>query len=215
MAGLHPDGIDECIKKAIRCLKTRNFRNGGFNYTAGGAPTGLTATGCLCMQLLGYMNEPEVKAALDTMRGWLPLFEGEAKGGLVAGGPMPGTAPQYYGYYAAQCKYQAGMCAGAKPENVKSWQDWNMAMKKKYPQSIELDGEIADANGKMQPCGFWSKGYNNKYMGTCLIALQLMVYYRYLPTTQTEAAKAIDTPDETETKASAKKAKEVQVEVDI
>ena len=44
MAGLHPDGIDECIKKAIRCLKTRNFRNGGFNYTAGGAPTGLTAT---------------------------------------------------------------------------------------------------------------------------------------------------------------------------
>ena len=216
MAGLHPDGIDECIKKAIRCLKTRNFRNGGFNYTAGGAPTGLTAPGCLCMQLLGYMNEPEVKAALDTMRGWLPLFEGEAKGGLVAGGPMPGTAPQYYGYYAAQCKYQAGMCAGAKPENVKSWQDWNMAMKAKYPPTIELDGEIADANGKMQPCGFWSKGYNNKYMGTCLIALQLMVYYRYLPTTQTKAAKAIDAPDEPEAKANAKKkAKEVQVEVDI
>ena len=216
MAGLHPDGIDECIKKAIRCLKTRNFRNGGFNYTAGGAPTGLTATGCLCMQLLGYMNEAEVKAALDTMRGWLPLFEGEAKGGLVAGGPMPGSAPQYYSYYASQCKYQAGMCAGAKPENVKSWQDWNMAMKAKYPPSIELDGEIADANGKMQPCGFWSKGYNNKYMGTCLIALQLMVYYRYLPTTQTKAAKANDTPDEPAKKDDAKKkSKEVQVEVDI
>ena len=216
MAGLHPDGLDECIKKAIRCLKTRNFRNGGFNYTAGGAPTGLTATGCLCMQLLGYMNEAEVKAALETMRGWLPLFEGEAKGGLVAGGPMPGNAPQYYSYYASQCKYQAGMCAGADPKNVKSWQDWNMAMKAKYPPSIELDGEIADANGKMQPCGFWSKGYNNKYMGTCLIALQLMVYYRYLPTTQTKAAKANDAPDESGKKSDAKKtSKDVQVEVDI
>ena len=216
MAGLHPDGLEECIKKAIRCLKTRNFRNGGFNYTAGGAPTGLTATGCLCMQLLGYMNDMEVKASLETMRGWLPLFEGEAKGGLVAGGPMPGNAPQYYSYYAAQCKYQAGMCAGADPKNVKSWQDWNMAMKAKYPPSIELDGEIADANGKMQPCGFWSKGYNNKFLGTSLIALQLMVYYRYLPTTQTKAAKANDAPDEPAKKADAKKkSKEVQVEVDI
>ena len=217
MAGLHPDGLDECIKKAVKCLKTRNFRNGGFNYTAGGGPTGLTATGCLCMQLLGYMNEQEVKAALETMRGWLPLFEGEAKGGLTAGGPCPGSAPQYYCYYAAQCKYQAGMCAGATPANVKSWQDWNVAMKAKYPPSIELDGEIADANGKMQPCGFWSKGYNNKTMGTCLIALQLMVYYRYLPTTQTKAAKAIDTPDDEPAKKSdaKKKSNEVQVDVDI
>ena len=36
LAGLAPEGLDECIKKAIRCLKTRNFRNGGFNYTANG-----------------------------------------------------------------------------------------------------------------------------------------------------------------------------------
>ena len=107
LAGLHPDGLDDCIKKAIRCLKTRNFRNGGFNYTAGGGPTGLTATGCLAMQLLGYGNEPEVKSALDFMRGWLPAFE--AKGNAVPGGPLPGSGPQYYCYYAAQCKYQAGM----------------------------------------------------------------------------------------------------------
>ena len=45
MAGMHPKGLDACIKKAIKCLKTRNFKNGGFNYTAGGGPTGLTATG--------------------------------------------------------------------------------------------------------------------------------------------------------------------------
>ena len=213
MAGLHPDGLEECIKKAIKCLKTRNFKNGGFNYCAGGAPTGLTATGCLCMQLLGYGDQQEVNAALDMMRGWLPVFE--AKGGLTAGGPTPGTNPQYYCYYAAQCKYQAGMCQGATPANVKSWQDWNLAMKQVYPKTMKDAGTIDGIDGKPKACGFWDQGYNNPTMGTCLCALQLMVYYRYLPTTQTKAGKVEreDAPEKKDVK-KAKKA-EVEVEVDI
>lgn len=213
MAGLHPDGLDECIKKAIKCLKTRNFKNGGFNYCAGGAPTGLTATGCLCMQLLGYGDQQEVNAALDMMRGWLPVFE--AKGGLKAGGPTPGDNPQYYCYYAAQCKYQAGMCQGATPANVKSWQDWNLAMKQVYPKSMKDAGTIVGIDGKPKACGFWDQGYNNPTMGTCLCALQLMVYYRYLPTTQTKAGRVEreDAPEKKDVK-KAKKA-EVEVEVDI
>ena len=211
MAGLHPDGLDECIKKAIKCLKTRNFRNNGFNYTAGGGPTGLTATGCLCMQLLGYMNEPEVKAALDTMRTWLPSFEG-TKGPLAAG--LPSGAPQYYSYYCSQCKYQAGMCEGATPANVKTWQEWNTAMKALYPKTITPAGEIEGVDGKMKPIGYWKEGYNSPTMGTCLVALQLMVYYRYLPTTQTKAAKA-EKHDDDKKKDSKKSSKEVDVEVDI
>ena len=214
MAGLHPDGIEECIKKAIKCLKTRNFKGLGFNYTAGGGATGLTATGCLCMQLLGYMNEPEVKTALNTMREWKPCFE--AKGSLTDGGPTPGSAPQYYCYYAAQCKYQAGMCAGATPANVKIWQDWNTAMKALYPPAITDAGTIDGIDGKPKACGFWKQGYNNPTMGTCLVALQLMVYYRYLPTTQTKAAKVESHDDDADTKkGSKKKSKEVDVEVDI
>ncbi|MBO7721674.1 MAG: terpene cyclase/mutase family protein [Kiritimatiellae bacterium] len=210
MAGLHPEGLDECIKKAIRCLKTRNFKNIGFNYTAGGAATGLTATGCLCMQLLGFMNEPEVKTSLDTMREWKPVFE--AKGVLKPGGPTPGTSPQYYCYYAAQCKYQAGMCQGATPINVKTWQEWNSAMKALYPSSIiTLPETIEGIDGKPKAIGYWKQGYNNPTMGTCLVALQLMVYYRYLPTTQVEAAK----PVQDESRKDGKKSKEVEVEVDI
>ena len=214
MAGLHPNGLDECIKKAIKCLKTRNFRGLGFNYTAGGGPTGLTATGCLCMQLLGYMNEPEVKTALNTMREWKPVFE--SKAGLKDGGPTPGSAPQYYCYYAAQCKYQAGMCQGATPANVKIWQDWNTAMKTLYPPSITPDGTITGIDGKEKPCGYWKQGYNNPTMGTCLVALQLMVYYRYLPTTQTKAAKVEAHDDDADAKkGSKKKSKDVDIEVDI
>ena len=210
MAGLHPDGLDECIKKAIRCLKTRNFKNGGFNYTAGGNPTGLTATGCLCMQLLGYMNESEVKTALDTMREWTPTFD--------KGKPMfPGVCPQYYSYYASQCKYQAGMCQGATPANVKTWQDWNSAMKRLYPPSIIDAGTIEGVDGKPKACGYWKNndahGSGNT-MATCLCALQLMVYYRYLPTTQTKAAK-VEGDDDVGTKKGGKNSKDVDVEVDI
>jgi hypothetical protein len=219
MAGMHPKGLDECIKKAVKCLKTRNFKNGGFNYTAGGGPTGLTATGCLAMQLLGYMNEPEVKAALDTMRAWLPSFT-PAKGKKLTEA-LPGHNPQYYCYYAAQCKYQAGMCQGATPANVKAWQDWNIAMKGLYPRTIiNLPETIPGPDGKPRKIGYWKMDKAEQTcqsggdtMATCLCALQLMVYYRYLPTTQTKAAKAITDSDSDGDKKG--KSKDIDVEVDI
>ena len=212
LAGIPPDGLDDCIKKAIRCLKTRNFRNGGFNYTAGGGPTGLTATGCLAMQLLGYGNEPEVKSALDFMRAWLPSFE--AKGNAVAGGPLPGSGPQYYCYYAAQCKYQAGMCENADPKNVKLWQDWNVEMKKLYCSTlITCDETIPGVDGKPKQMGYWKNGYNNPMLGTCLCALQLMVYYRYLPTSKIEKAAPKDNAGGAKNKVSKKEV--VDIEVDI
>ena len=219
MAGMHPKGLDECIKKAIKCLKTRNFKRGGFNYTAGGGPTGLTATGCLAMQLLGYMNETEVKEALETMRAWRPSFEGNK--GKKLNEALPAGNPQYYCYYASQCKYQAGMCQGATPANIKSWQDWNLAMKALYPRTIKtLSETIPGPDGKPRKIGFWDCGQDEtcksagNVMTTCLCALQLMVYYRYLPTTQTKAAKAITSGDE-EDNSKGKKSSEIDVEVDI
>ena len=219
MAGMHPKGLDECIKKAVKCLKTRNFKNGGFNYTAGTGPTGLTATGCLAMQLLGYMNEPEVKAALDTMRPWKPSFEGSPKGTKLTEG-LPSANPQYYCYYASQCKYQAGMCVGATPANVKSWQDWNLAMKALYPRTMKaLPDTIPGPDGKARKIAYWPWVADNTCkaggdtMTTCLCALQLMVYYRYLPTTQTKAAKAITSGEDD--KKDTKKSNDVDVEVDI
>ena len=191
MADMHPDGLNEAIQKAIRCLKSRNFKNGGFNYTAGGAPTGLTATGCLAMQLLGYSNESQVKSALNTMRDWLPSFEGGKGGGLTAA--LPGPNPQYYSYYATQCKYQAGMRAGATKEDELAWQTWNKAMKALYPSSItDVAETVPDYKGGQHKQGYYleciNDNYSNDIMSSCLVALQLMVYYRYLPTTQTKAS---------------------------
>ncbi len=192
MAGIHPEGLDECIKKAVRCLKTRNFKNGGFNYVAGGNPTGLTATGCLAMQLLGYGNQPEVASALDYMREWNPSFDAAD----VCAAKSPGGSPQYYCYYATQCKYQAGMKQGAKKNDEMAWQKWNLAMKKYYPSVIIDDPEmVPDWTGKGHKQGHFENRdahTSRPTMDTCLAALQLMVYYRYLPTTQTKAGATVD-----------------------
>ena len=183
MAGLHPDGLDECIKKAIKCLVQRNFRGGGFGYTAGGNPTGLTATGCLAMQLLGSGDRPEVRSALDYMRAWRPAFD-KAKVDVKS----PGACPQYYCYYAAQCKYQAGMRPGATPADRQAWQEWNTGMKALYPKTIITPDETVEGpDGKPRQIGYWTNADahgSGDVMSTCLCALQLMVYYRYLPTTQ-------------------------------
>ena len=213
LAGIHPEGLDECINKAMHCLATRNFHDGGFYYTpqSKGKPKGLTATGCLAMQLLGFGDRKEVVEALDTMREWLPAFK---QGQIKVQGVDAGNCPQYYCYYASQCKYQAGMKQGATPENVKAWQDWNVAMKKLYTESIiTLDGEY-EFEGKPHKIGYWKNEdahSSGPVMSTCLCALQLMVYYRYLPTTQAEKG----SNDDDASKRSKRKDDEVKVEVDI
>ena len=185
MAGLHPDGLDACIKKAMKCLAQRNFKAGGFGYTAGGNPTGLTATGCLAMQLLGFGDQPEVKSALDYMRAWRPAFDRDK-----VDAKSPGACPQYYCYYAAQCKYQAGMKQGATPADLRTWQEWNTAMKALYPKTIITPNETVEGpDGRPKAIGYWKNADahgSGDTMATCLCALQLMVYYRYLPTTQAE-----------------------------
>ena len=197
LAGLAPEGLDVCIKKAVSCLKKRNFRGGGFGYTAGGRPMGLTATGCLALQLLGFGDEPEVKAALEYMREWSPSFDAEKLSPKAEG-----ACPQYYCYYAAQCKYQAGMKVGATPKDLRTWQRWNVAMKSLYPSTMITEG----------PVGHWTnedKLGSGDTMATCLCALQLMVYYRYLPTARFESR-----PGRTERQPRSVRP-EVAVDVDI
>ena len=92
-----------------------------------------------------------------------------------------------------------------------------MISKKLYPSTIiTLPEKILDHNGKERAMGYWKfkdqtcGGESNPTMATCLAALQLMVYYRYLPTTQTKAGEV-----ESDTGASKSKKDEVEVEVDI
>ena len=72
---------------------------------------------------------------------------------------------------------------------------------------------VKDPAGKDRPIGRWENKdhYNYDVMGTCLAALQLMVYYRYLPTTQ---LKATEVEADVET-LSKDKSGEISVTIDI
>ena len=222
MAGIHLPGMEECIKKAVKCLKTRNYsEKAGFVYRATtnhkGGGGGLGGVGCLAMQLLGYAKEPEVANALAVMKDWQPSLDKEYP--YVKSGTRHN--PQYYCYYAAQCKYQAGMAKNATPANLTLWKKWNAEMKALYPKAIitVLDKKtnqpytIEDASGKPREIGHWVNGdtYNYDVMATCLAALQLMVYYRYLPTTQLKATEV-----EADVESLSKdKTGEINVSIDI
>ena len=214
LAGIHVDGMEECIKKAIKCLKTRNFhKDQGFSYRPDQRDqAGLAGVGCLAMQLLGYGKEPEVKNALSVMRDWVPSFELDAH-------PHPRgswNSPQYYNYYAAQCKFQAGMAKDAIQADQVAWQKWNTAMKAYYPNQMKDAGEIPGPDGKPRKCAYWENKDTPSHtirpvMDTCLAALQLMVYYRYLPQATLKAEE-----DKGEGAAAATdKSSDVDVEVDI
>lgn len=195
MAHLRPDGLDDCIKKAIRCLKMRNFNNGTFRSASENADCeepGLTAAGCLALQLHGCGSSGEVSAALNYMRNWKPSFDG--KDILHNGKPHSGNVnPQLYCYFSTKCKYLAGMKDGATKEDKETWLAWNKEMKVLLTSKIlSIDAMVKDWSGSAHRQGYfknYDRDSSRPYMDTCLAALQLMVYYRYLPTAQTAAAK--------------------------
>jgi hypothetical protein len=146
------------------------------------------------------------------MRGWTPTFEAQKLG---RPGQKPGSCPQYYCYYATQCKYQAGMKNGASRDDLTEWQNWNVQMKKTYPNSIKnLPTKVKDWTGKEHKQGYFENKdhHGSKHvMDSCLVALQLMVYYRYLPTTSLKATEV-----EVDVEALSKdKSGEIGVSIDI
>jgi hypothetical protein len=210
LARLQADGLDKAMKLAIRGFKANAHPSGGFGYVGPGTG-GLTSVGCLCMQLLGASNESEVKKALEVIGTWTPTFsnyapiaaelknvkkedvkEGSsalavAKNRLVSKIPEEErkfytTSAQYYFYYATQCKFHQG---------GKHWDNWNKAMKPRYVKAQLIEEKaIKDEKGIDRDVGWWENAdahTDRPVMDTCLTALQLMVYYRNLPTTSKEA----------------------------
>lgn len=192
LAGLHADGLDRALKLAVRGFKQNARPEGGFGYVGPGAG-GLTGVGTLCLQLLGAAAEPAVKKSLDVMAAWEPSFG--------AKGPI-GNSLQYYFYYATQAKFHAG---------GKRWDQWNTVMKTVYVNAQQIErNAVRDAQGCACDVGWWTNGDTHSdrpVMDTCLAALQLMVYYRYLPTTRAQAVR-------TETALVATAAETGDIEVD-
>jgi hypothetical protein len=207
-----PEALLRTSKLSVKGFQKNADPNGGFGYTGPGRG-GLSSVGTLCMQFHNAGNFPEVKKTLELMNGWKPIWVG-SKPGLKLGkdekpanasapGVAPGGSTQYYYYYATQAKFQAGGSA---------WDKWNADMWPEYVKAQFVEEKaIADPKGDLQDIGWWENAdahTDRPVMDTCLAALQLMVYYRYLPT-----FKAVSIPEEVV--ATAQESTDIQVDINL
>ena len=188
LANIHHPELQSCINRAMNCFAKDNWNAGEKVFTykpRSGRRYYLSPVGCLAYQLLGRRSDHTVLATLKHMKDWVPTFDRKAPPNKTYAAHW--SAPQYYMYYATQCKFQAGMNPNHTKEDFDLWAKWNQAMKELYPKTQRrCTQKIKDANGNMRDIGYWvnSDTWSTRpVMDTCLCALQLMVYYRYLPTT--------------------------------
>ena len=184
LAKIQVNGLERAMKLAVKGFKANAHPSGGFGYIGPGTG-GLTSVGCLCMQLLGASNENEVKKALDVIDTWVPTFSSYASVPEEERRFYMMASPQYYFYYATQCRIHQG---------GKHWRNWTEAMTPCYVKAQLVEAKaIRDAKGVDRDIGWWENAdahSDRPVMDTCLAALQLMVYYRYLPTTTEGAVRA-------------------------
>lgn len=215
MANFYHDkqALERASKLCVKGFKANGLANGGFGYTSP-ANGGLTGVGALCMQFHHAANDPYVKNSIDNIISkWKPIFVGSTpkrvlneKPKELPPGAIGGGCPCYYAYYGTQALFQVG---------GKRWEEWNKVMWPSYveAQFIIPKGQSGaackcgqprcqstiktpyrDPDGKEQEIGHWVNTdihTDRPVMDTCLAALQMMVYYRYLPT-----FKQVDVPEE-------------------
>jgi hypothetical protein len=206
-----PEALLRASKLSVKGFQNNAHPDGGFGYVGRGRG-GLSSVGVLCMQFHHAGNYPEVRKTLELMDAWPPVWNGSRPGLRLAVDEkppqitgVPGPSTQYYYYYATQAMFQSG---GTR------WKKWNEGMWPEYVKAQFVEEKaIADPQGVMQDIGWWENadhaGSNQRpVMDTCLAALQLMVYYRYLPT-----FKAVDLP--AEVVATAVDSADIKVDINL
>ena len=170
VAGCEEPGLQEAIYKAIDWLKEHTRGKNKFPYDTNNNKTqtkeprpSMRAVGVLCLQLFGEGQCEEIKDDLEVIATKdLANYKWETT-----------QKQSLYGwYYATQTMFQAG---GDK------WRKWNRNFQKVLGDSQHKEGYWRNDNINMKVDG---GDLTLKIYSTCLAALQLTVYYRYLPSSK-------------------------------
>ncbi len=153
--GAETKSLHEAIEKSVTGIKNMQGADSGkFGYNeAGKGSDGLTGVGVLCLQLIGHAKDKEVALGVKAMAD----YECDWKN--------PTKWPMYSWYYVTQAKFQSG---GG------TWNSWNS----KFAPVITKN-QCEDGHWDSPEAGETKQG---PVYSTCLAALTLQVYYRFLPT---------------------------------
>ncbi|MFH0954077.1 MAG: prenyltransferase/squalene oxidase repeat-containing protein [Verrucomicrobiota bacterium] len=161
IAGAENPGLKEALGRAAGDLKkARDPASGRFYYTdrSGHMSEGITGIAVLCLELLGDAESREARQGLRLL------------GGADCNWRSPPSWALYSWYYVTQAKFHEG-----RP----GWDRWNAQFARAYVRAQNEDGSWTAPGEDEQKYG---PAYS-----TTLAALTLQVYYRVLPTYQTNA----------------------------
>ena len=171
VAGATNPGLEDAIRKSITFLRRTAYANYKFGYSSAGSGGNMTGAGTVGLQLLGAGGSPEAMGGVTTVSTerlglYQSVLADPGKWNEVAGGAMYGW------YYDTQAIFnsQAGNAGGG------AWKEWRNVFEKVLLRA-------------QQPEGYWEvkTGFGlgadlpGRILATCWSALQLEVYYRYLP----------------------------------
>ena len=172
VSGASNAGLEEAIRKSVKFCQKTAYANGKFGYSSAGRGGNMTGVGTVALQLLGQGKCNEVLKASDTIATerfalYKKIYDDPSQWDAVAGHNLYGM------YYDTQAMFNAQTDKKGKA----MWNKWRPVFEK-----VLVDHQ--------QPEGYWevAKGHglganlNGRIMATCWSALQLEVYYRYLPT---------------------------------
>ncbi len=210
MSRLRIPNMDKALMKLKEgFLHQANTRLGGFSDDHWGPPgpnyrrTGMWhyMVGVVAMQYLGAIKHPVIEKTLQILDDeWTPPTLSTSD---IACCPVRGN------YWATMVFFNAG---------GKRWTNWNREMVRTYVggQHILKDTGYKNQKGEPKDIGYWTcedmhvsrDKTGMEIITTCYVTQQLMVYYRYLPTSSREAW---DAQDDEET--SAAETNDVKVEL--
>ncbi|MEX2606349.1 MAG: prenyltransferase/squalene oxidase repeat-containing protein [Kiritimatiellia bacterium] len=173
MAGAEVPGLREAARNAAEGLKLNQRDDKKFLYASGrqsseiGDRRIMTAIAVLCLQILGEGRSQEAQQGMRAINSASPEdYHNESE-------------PVYAWYYATQAYFHTGGT---------TWSQWNRRFAPMVVKNQNPDGSWN-----------WPLGRSNEYgpvYHTTFSALSLMVYYRYLPTMQTDLIAPPVAPDQ-------------------
>jgi len=171
MAGCHNEKLSSSIKKSVSFLKTTSY-NGSGNFAYAGdkkqSRPNMGGIGTLCLQLLGEGNSKQVQEGYQRiiktrLEEYQKVMKDPSKWKSI------GSHSLYGWYYDTQVVYNM------KNKNRKQWKEWRKAFETVLIKSQHNEG-YWETTG--HGTGANTSG---RVLSTCWAALQLEVYYRYLP----------------------------------